>query len=185
MAIAAAFNYQEMVGLWQPLLALVTFYEGNLVEARRLLDECLRLCLELKDKHFLARIYAYQAEFALSEGKINEAAPALAQSLACEPEVRRITIYEMERLWLAARLAATQQQYQRATVLFGLADQVHRQMHYAIAGPMRAVADEALATVQTALAPAVFAEAFATGQQMALTEAFTTILTPEQWISAV
>lgn len=36
----------------------------------------------------------------------------------------------------------------------------------------------ALATVQAALEPAAFAEAFAAGQQMALAEAFATLLAP-------
>lgn len=43
---------------------------------------------------------------------------------------------------------------------------------------MRTLADDALATVRAALNPVVFAAAFATGQQMALAEAFATILTP-------
>lgn len=40
---------------------------------------------------------------------------------------------------------------------------------------MRALADDALATVQAAMEPTAFAEAFATGQQMTLVEAFATI----------
>jgi hypothetical protein len=55
---------------------------------------------------------------------------------------------------------------------------MHGQIHYAIAGPMRALADAALVTVSTALAPAVFAQAFAAGQQLSLDEAFATILAP-------
>ena len=47
-----------------------------------------------------------------------------------------------------------------------------------IAQPMRALADAALTTVQTALEPAAFAEAFAAGQQMTLADAFATILAP-------
>lgn len=43
---------------------------------------------------------------------------------------------------------------------------------------MRALADAALATVLAALDPVVFAEAFATGQQMSLEEAFATVLVP-------
>ena len=87
-------------------------------------------------------------------------------------------MYEVARLFVAARLATAQQQYRRAATLFGLAEQVHSQIHYAIAGPMRALADAALATVRDALEPAVFAEAFAMGQQMSLEEAFATILAP-------
>ena len=71
-----------------------------------------------------------------------------------------------------------QQQHRRAAILFGLADHAHSQVHYAIGGPMRAPADAALVTVQAALEPAVFAEAFVAGRQMSLEEAFATILAP-------
>lgn len=75
-------------------------------------------------------------------------------------------------------LATAQQQYARAATLFGLADQMHRHVHYAVAGPMRALAEAALTLVRAALEPAVFAEAFTTGQQMTLNEAFATVLVP-------
>ena len=92
--------------------------------------------------------------------------------------MQQITLYEVERLFVAARLATAQQQYLRAATLLGLADQVHGQVHDAIGGPMRSLADAALATVRAALEPAVFAEAFAAGRQMSLEGAFTTILAP-------
>lgn len=60
---------------------------------------------------------------------------------------------------------------------FELAEQAHSQIHYAIGGPIRALANVELAMVRAALDAAVFAEAFATGQQLSLEEAFTTILT--------
>jgi hypothetical protein len=47
-----------------------------------------------------------------------------------------------------------------------------------IAGPARSLAAAALATVHGTLEPTVFAQAFATGQQIALEEAFATMLTP-------
>jgi hypothetical protein len=40
------------------------------------------------------------------------------------------------------------------------------------------LADAALATVQAALAPSAFAEAFAAGQAMTLEQAFATLLAP-------
>jgi predicted ATPase/transcriptional regulator with XRE-family HTH domain len=178
VTIAATFDYQEMVALWQPLLGLVILYEGDAVEARHLLDISLRLCLELKDKWFLVRIYTYLSEIALSEGKIEQSAQMLSTSLTYELEARRVTVYELARLWVAARLAAAQQQYTRAATLFGLAEQAHSQIHYAIAGPMRSMAEAALATVQAALEPTLFAAAFAAGQRMALAEAFATVLAP-------
>lgn len=58
--------------------------------------------------------------------------------------------------------------------LFGIVEQAHRLPHRLIGGLMRALADAALATVQAALEPAAFAEAFTAGQQMALGEAFVT-----------
>jgi hypothetical protein len=57
-----------------------------------------------------------------------------------------------------------------------LAEQAHSQIHYVIAGPMRALADAALVTVQAVLVPGVFTEAFAAGQQLSLYDAFTTVL---------
>jgi hypothetical protein len=70
-------------------------------------------------------------------------------------------------------------------MLFGLAGQVHSQIHHVISGPMRALADAALLIVQTTLEPAAFAEAFAAGQQMTLEEAFATLLAPRPLSSVV
>lgn len=49
-------------------------------------------------------------------------------------------------------------------------------MRYAPPGPVRPLNEAALATIQAALEPSVFTEAFAVGQQMTLEEAFTTLL---------
>lgn len=180
VTIATAFNYQGMIGLWQPVLGIVTLYRGDPGEARRLLAASLRLATELKDKTFLARIHAYLAETALAEGLLDEAAHWLMQSLADDVDRRRNDAYTVTQFWVAARLATAQHQYVRAATLFGLAEQAHSQIHHVIGGPMRALADEALATVQTALEPAAFAEAFAAGQQMILAEAFATLFVSDQ-----
>jgi hypothetical protein len=42
----------------------------------------------------------------------------------------------------------------------------HLFVHYVLAGPLRALADTALATVRAAVEPATFAEAFSAGQQI-------------------
>jgi hypothetical protein len=81
---------------------------------------------------------------------------------------------------IAARLATARRQHQRAALLFGLVDQISHRLDYVYVGGMRPLFDNALATVQTALDPALFAEAFAAGQQMSLVEAFSTILAPRQ-----
>ncbi|MFZ4656809.1 MAG: ATP-binding protein [Caldilineaceae bacterium] len=173
---ATAFNYQEMIGLWQPVLGIVTLYRGDLTAARQLLAVSLRLATELKDTNFQARICAYLAETELSEGLLDEADQWLRQSLAYHTVQRRHDAHGVARLWVAARLATAQQQYVRAATLFGLAEQAHSQIHHAIGGPMRALADAALATVQATLEPAAFTEAFAAGQQILLEEAFATLL---------
>lgn len=170
--------HQEILGNLQPLLGLVTLYGGNVMAARRLLQESLHLCREMKNKNHTARVCTYLAETALWEGDLEQAAHWLAQSLAYDVDPHKITIYAVGRLWVVARLATAQHQYLRATTLFGLANQMHGEIKYAITGPIHAVADAALATARAALEPTVFAEAFATGQQMSLAEAFATLLAP-------
>ncbi len=185
VTLATAFNIYEMLGNWQPLLGIVTLYGGNTPEARRLLNESLRLCLELKNKKLLARNCTYLAETALWEGELDQAAHWLAQSLAYHANAGAITIYEVGRLLVAARLATAQQQHRRAATLFGLAEQAHSHIHYVYAGPVRAQVDAALATVHEALAAEVFDEAFAVGQQLSLDEAFATLLVPTQVTNTV
>jgi ATP/maltotriose-dependent transcriptional regulator MalT len=173
---ATDFNYLWIIGFWQPVLGYVTLYRGDVAGARRILTDSLRLCTELKTPEFLARNLTFLAETALWEDQTDEAADWLTQSLAhTDPG---IIIYEIIRLFVAARVATAQGQYQRAATLFGLAEQANSQIHHAYAGPLRTPTDVALATVRAALDPAVFAEAFAEGQQLSLKEAFATILHP-------
>jgi hypothetical protein len=172
MTIANSFNLRPTQCEWQPLLGIVTLYGGDVPEARRLLSESWRLCLELKNKFFLARVCTYLAELALWEGEIEQAAHWLAQSLDHLADPHRITMFQITRLFVAARVATAQQLYLRAAPLFGVADQMHSHIQYAIGGPMRDLADAALAMARAALDPLVFVEAFAMGQQMSLEEAF-------------
>jgi len=185
VAIATALGYPAMQCNWQPFLSVVTLYSGDAPTACRLLTESLRICLDLKDKRLLARVCIYLAEMALWEGLPNAAEHWLAQSLTYYIDPHRISTYEIQRLFVAARLATAQQQYPRAATLFGLADQAHSQIHHVIGGPMRSLADAALVTVREALEPAVFAEAFAAGQQMSLEQAFATLLARGQAAGAL
>ena len=178
VTIAAAVNYQEILCNCQSLLGLVALYNGDTVEARRLLTESLKGAIEQKLKSLLACNCTYLAETALWEGAFAEAEQWLVQSLGYHVELGANTVSELERLFIGARLATAQQQFLHAASLFGLAEQVHSHIHHVIGGPMRDLADAALATVQAALEPAVFTEAFVTGQQMAMEEAFATLLVP-------
>jgi predicted ATPase/transcriptional regulator with XRE-family HTH domain len=174
--IAITFNYGELNGLFQPTLALVTAYLGEREEAKRLLDDSLHVCIELKDKRFLAQIALYLAELALMAGDVEETKPQLHKILTYQSVIPK-TIDQVQLFFVAARLATTQQHYQRAATLFGLAEQAHSQIHHVIGGPLRALADAALATVQSALEPIAFAEAFAVGQQMPLGQGLALIST--------
>lgn len=176
--IANTFNYGEMIGLFQPALAIVTFYRGDTQAAKRLLHDSLRLCIELKDKRFLAQITLYLAEIALAEEDVEQSEQQLRLSLSYQSAIQNQTIDQVTFFFIAACLATAQHHYQRAANLFGLAEQVQSQIRYVIGGPMRSLANAALAKVQAELESAVLAEAFASGQQMSLEEAFATILAP-------
>ena len=179
VTLAATFEYQEMLRLWQPLLGLVTLYGGNVQEAHRLLNESLRLCVEQNDKSSQARIHTHLAEAALWEGKLKQVEQSLRASLANDTAAHSPSFYDLERLWIAARLATAQGRYKHAATLFGSIEQTHGHIASAIAGPIRAQADAAAATVQAALGTEAFAAAFAAGHQLSLEEAFAAILTPE------
>jgi hypothetical protein len=178
MTIGMTHKLRIIYADWQWLLGLETLYAGNAIEARRLLAECLQFCFESKSTFHLEHVCLCLAEAALWTGDLDGATEWLGQSLAYHTMSQRLTIDEVQQIWVAARLATAQQQYQRAATLFGVAAQAHSHIHEVIGGPIRALSDAALATVQTALDPAVFAEAFATGQQLLLDEAYATLLVP-------
>jgi hypothetical protein len=106
---------------------------------------------------------------------LEQAAEWLGQSLAYHPSPQRITMLELQRLFIAGRLATAQGHYQCAATLFGLADAADHQFHHVYTGSMLPL-DATLAAVREALDPVVFAEAFTAGQQMSLEEAFAIIL---------
>ncbi len=134
VTLAITFNYGELIGLYQPTLALVTAYLGDRREAKRLLDDSLRICIELKDKRFLTQIALYLAELALMEEDI-EAAEQQLHNIVNYQGIIHKSIDETELFFVAARLATAQQQYQRAATLFGLAEQAHSQINHVIGGP--------------------------------------------------
>jgi len=181
-AVIIATTAQELESLigWQPMLGLVTLYCGDVAEACHLLDESLQLCRRMKSLLVAARVCVYLAEAALWKGELEQVAQWLTQSLDYGAKTTRVTVEGAQRLWVAARLATAQQQYQRAATLFGLAEQAHSQINHVIGGPMRTLVDDALAAVKSALEPAAFAEAFAAGQQTTMEEALGAILATKQ-----
>lgn len=160
------------------MLAIIALYRGDPIEACRLLTDSLTIGVERKNVVLLARICAYLAETALWEGKLDETERWLTQSLNYYADPRWHTIDQVERLFLAARLATAQGDYLRAATLFGLADQVSTCLTYVPAEPIRSRIDAARTTVRAALDGDAFAEALAAGQRLSLGEVFTTILAP-------
>lgn len=179
-AVATARTIGNVMGLldWLPRLGVVLLYRGDVDTAQRLLHESLHLSQTTTSAMYLAWSYTYLAETALWQGDLDQAADWLAQALTYHANPRWLRTELVDCLWVAVRLATAQQQYRRAATLFGLAEQVGSPIRYVSAPPVRPLIAAALATVQAALEPAAFAEAFAAGQQMTLEEAFTTLLVP-------
>jgi predicted ATPase/transcriptional regulator with XRE-family HTH domain len=175
VTIGEALNYRRILGEFQSVLGLATLYRGDVPEARRLLADSLRICLDLNDGWFLGRVCTYLAEEALWEGEPAEAEHWLARRLTGRATRHVFRMDHIERVMVAARLAAAQGAYLRAARLFGFADEMCAGIHYELIGPARQLADAALAQVRAALAPERFAEAFAAGQQLSLDEALDTI----------
>ncbi|MBI3960158.1 MAG: tetratricopeptide repeat protein [Chloroflexi bacterium] len=173
-AVAIARSVGNVLGLidWLPRLGIATLYSGEVGEAQRLLQESLELSRTISSPMYLAWNYTYLAETALWQGDHEQAGQWLAQALAHHANPRWIRTETVDCLWVAARLATAQEQYQQAAMFFGLAEEMGRRIGYRAPGPVRPHIDAALATVQAALEPALFAESFAAGQQMTLAEAF-------------
>lgn len=144
-----------------------------------LLHESLQRSLEQKNKFSLGpRLPLFGGACLVGRGS-HAAEQWLRQCLGYQAKSPRITIDDVQRLWVAARLATVKERYTFAATLFGLAESTHSQIHHVIGGPIRALADDALSTVQAELGPTAFAEAFATGQAMTLEGTFATILLQE------
>jgi predicted ATPase/DNA-binding XRE family transcriptional regulator len=174
-AVTTAVNslHPAVIGRLKPMLAITTLYHDDAIESRRLLLESLEIWTNIRDKLHLSRVYIYLAETALWEDKPEEAEQWLAQCLNHPIDPRRIGIAIVNCLFVAARLAVARQQYQHAAALLGMAEVTRQRTYCTLVEPVRVQVDAALATVQHQLAPDLFAEAFANGQQMAVTDAST------------
>lgn len=160
----------------QPHLAIVTLYHNDPTAARRLLMESLTLWSNIRDPLYLVRVSIYLAETALWEEQFAEAEYWLTQCIEYQVDPRRVGIALINCFLVAARLAVARQHYQHAATLFGLAEETRVRAHCTLVEPVRAQVDATIATVQIALNPETFAAAFAAGQQLSSTEAFTILL---------
>lgn len=172
--VAIARSVGNVLGLNNllPRLGVVALYSGKPDEARRLLDESLDLSRTIGSAMYLAWSYTYLADTALWQGEVEEAARWMAEALVHHARPRWLRTETVDCLWVAARLATAQGDYPRAAALFGLAEQMAQRIGYRAPSPVRPHIDAALATVQAALDPAVYAQSFAAGQSMTLAEGF-------------
>ncbi|MEZ4733924.1 MAG: helix-turn-helix domain-containing protein [Caldilineaceae bacterium] len=180
VAIATDGIQPSILAKTKALLALVTLYHHDTLGARRLLMACLTEWANMRNQFHTAHVCIYLAETALWEGDCAEAERWLAQSLSyrCDPRLMGSAVVNC--LFVAARLAVARQHYQRAATLFGLAEEARNNARYTLVEPVRAQIDDALTTVRAALESMLFAEIFAAGQQLPISEAFATIL-PEMF----
>jgi len=109
---------------------------------------------------------------ALWEGEIEQAAQWLGESLAYQPAPPYITSDELQRLFMAARLATLQQKYRRAAILLGAAESAKQQLHYTYRGPQLPLVTAAQAIVEESLSAELFREAFTTGQNLPLDQVY-------------
>ena len=179
VSIGRMIGNQMTLSNWQPLLGIATLYCGDAAEAERILHASVHHSRDMKNAFVLARSYTYLAEAAVWQGELDKATHWLTHAWRYHVNPRWIKSDLVDCLWVAARLATARQAYVRAATLFGLAEQVSRRIRYPLVEPVQSLVNAALATVQAALEPAAFAEAFAVGQQMALPEAYTTLLTSD------
>lgn len=177
-AVAIAASVHNRMGLcdWLPRLAIATFHGGNTTVAYSYLQEALHHCQGVGNDEYVGRVHGYCAEIALAEGDLTLAQTHLTESLNHQASLRWFTIEFADFLFVAARLAAQQESYLLAATRLGLAEQIAKRIGYADRTPMRPQIDACAAAICAALEPAIFAEAFAAGQQMTLDEAFATIL---------
>lgn len=178
VTVAGAVGNRMALSEWQPRLGIVLFYQGDAAAARALLLESLDLCMQLGNTEVQAFPCAYLAEIALGEGALHQAEQWLAQCLTYQATPDWLAPETVDLIWLAACLAAAQQQYRRAAVLFGLAERVSKQIQYVYAGPTCTQLNAVLAAAHQELGAELFATASSVGQQLSLDEAFATLVRP-------
>ena len=165
--------HPSVVARLKPMLALTTLYHDDTIEARRLLLEGLAILTNIRDKLRLSHICIYLAETALWENKPEEAEQWLVQCLNYQFDPRWIGIALVNCFFVAARLAVIRQHYQQAVALFSFAEVTRQRVYCTLVEPVRAQVDADLARARAMLDPALYAEAFVLGQQMALDDPFT------------
>lgn len=168
----------DMLCAWQPRLALTTLYLGDVEEARRLLLQIVDACREFGAPWNIARAADYLAEVELRNGNAEEAGRWLAESLAYEVEPQDCTVSQIQRLLIAARIAAAMGEDARAARMFGLADAMASRIQFEARDPMWRLAESSMAQVRARLDEPAFGEAYENGRQLPFDEALLALALP-------
>ena len=174
VTVTQAIGNRFGLAYWLPWLARAKFYLGETETAWQILHYAHQLCFDISYYPILPNIATGLATIALDRGDFNQAEQMIGEALARFVNARWVTA-EMGEGWLAlARLFTLRKQFVPAATVFGIVRRLQLEIHHTFDGPIRPLAEAALATVQAALTPATFAEALNAGQQMTLAEAFAT-----------
>lgn len=138
-------------------------------QALRYLEEGLQLAREEGTKS-IAALLANRGYLALHQGEAREALEYFQQSLAISLNsgIRRFMMYSLLAFAVAA---ATFKEYERATRLLALVEQLRSEMQQALEPPDRAEYERALALTRAKLTPTEFEATWASGQAMTIEEA--------------
>lgn len=173
-AYAAVRSSGNAMGLatWQPLYARLLLYEGDCESALQLARDSLAYCHLLHDSVALAKATTVLAAAGLQCGDFAEAERCVLAAGQYFTHGRYLRPELVDCVYVAARLAAAQQRYPRSAALFGLARRLRRELQHRLDAPLRPQVAAALAAVRCAMSLPAFGEAFHSGEQLPVQEAY-------------
>ena len=172
-------------------LGLIQLYLGEIEAAERSLQEAMLLFEGVShDLRWQQEALSYLSEVALARGDVAVAVERMQASLEiCQILYRQLQAtpklegtpdaLPVDLIGLCARaslVAAAQGYYERAAMLYSLADSFRSQSGQTIIPPLQAKLDEAMTIIRAHLAESTFENSWETGQQMSLSQAFAFLL---------
>jgi hypothetical protein len=116
----------------------------------------------------------------LQRGAFDDAELFLRESLTGCQRDRWVKPELVDCLFTAMRLATARQQFQRAAVIFGLAERLRAEIHHVLDQPVRPLVEASLEQVRSALDPADFAAARECGHVLSFRDDIVRLLEHEQ-----
>ncbi len=164
-------------------LALALLEQGNDERARVLSEESLAIWQQLGNKSGCASALSILGRLALQQGDVERATRCYQQSLALRQETgeKGGVAAALEGL---ARVAAVQRQSCSAAQLYGAAEALRKTMGTPLPPTERTSQEHALAAVRADLDETAFAQAWAEGRAMELSQAMAAALEVREQFSA-